>query len=339
MKKHIVFFEAEGGSDKGPDGYRADTMPMVKSLEKRGWSAEVIFYKPEERAALLEQVSQSARAYVPRVNPGNLPDEGEFHDFLNELSKRGVRGLPEPKVMTSYGAKDSLVKLKGLGVVPDDIESYYDMETFTKAFPKQLTLGERVLKQNRGSTGEGIWRVRWEDAVEGKIPGPDAKLHCVEAVDNHVEKRTLEDFMNFCQQYLEGEGGMLVDMPFFPRIKEGEIRLLMLYDTPINVVHKKPAEGADAFSATLFSGAKYRYDKPEVWQDLIDLFMGQLPTIAGRLGGEELPLIWTADFILDNDEQGKDQYVIGELNASCVGFTSQLELSEEVAETIIRILS
>jgi hypothetical protein len=36
----------------------------------------------------------------------------------------------------------------------------------------------------------------------------------------------------------------------------------MVGDHPIFVVHKKPAESQDAFSATLFSGAKYRYDKP-----------------------------------------------------------------------------
>lgn len=47
---------------------------------------------------------------------------------------------------------------------------------------------------------------------------------------------------------------MLVDMRFMPRIKEGEIRILMVGDHPIFVVHKKPADNADAFSATLFSG-------------------------------------------------------------------------------------
>lgn len=46
----------------------------------------------------------------------------------------------------------------------------------------------------------------------------------------------------------------------------------MLYNTPVNVVHKKPAEDTDAFSATLFSGAKYRYDKPEDWKTLVDMF-------------------------------------------------------------------
>ncbi|GML74272.1 hypothetical protein B10628_19810 [Campylobacter jejuni] len=32
MKKNIVFFEVKGGSDKGEDGYRKDTMPMVNAV-------------------------------------------------------------------------------------------------------------------------------------------------------------------------------------------------------------------------------------------------------------------------------------------------------------------
>jgi hypothetical protein len=35
---------------------------------------------------------------------------------------------------------------------------------------------------------------------------------------------------------------MLVDMKFMPRIKEGEIRILMVGANPIFVVHKKPAD-------------------------------------------------------------------------------------------------
>lgn len=61
-------------------------------------------------------------------------------------------------------------------------------------------------------------------------------------------------------------------MRFLPRIKEGEIRVLMVGGDPIFVVHKKPAEGADAFSATLFSGAKYTYESPEKWKELVDKF-------------------------------------------------------------------
>ena len=60
---------------------------------------------------------------------------------------------------------------------------------------------------------------------------------------------------------------------------EGEIRVLMVGATPIFVVHKKPAEGADAFSATLFSGAKYTYDKPEKWSTLVNYFLAKLPDV------------------------------------------------------------
>ena len=51
-------------------------------------------------------------------------------------------------------------------------------------------------------------------------------------------------------------------MRFLERIKEKEIRVLMLHNKVVNAVHKKPVAKKDAFSATLFSGAKYRYDEP-----------------------------------------------------------------------------
>lgn len=35
MGKKVIFFEVEGGTDKGPDGYRPDTMPMVDALQQR----------------------------------------------------------------------------------------------------------------------------------------------------------------------------------------------------------------------------------------------------------------------------------------------------------------
>ncbi|MBF0590291.1 MAG: Cj0069 family protein, partial [Magnetococcales bacterium] len=330
MKKHVVFFEVEGGSDKGPDGYRADTLPMVNSLKKRGWNAEVIFYSHDRKDEIYNQVLKTADAYVPRINPGNLADEAQFFEMLNKLSENGVRGLPRPGVMQAYGAKDALVKLRGSDLVPEDVFAFYDVESFKETFPKQLINGERVLKQNRGSTGAGIWRVQLLDAnTQGPLDDNTA-IRCTEAVDNHVEERKLGEFMTFCEQYIVGENGMLIDMPFLPRIKEGEIRLFMLDDKPINVVHKKPAEDADAFSATLFSGAKYRYDPPEAWSTLVNQFTGLLPRLAKQLEETDLPLIWTADFILETDDKGEDIYVLGEMNASCVGFTSELTLSEDV---------
>lgn len=334
MSKKVIFFEVQGGSDKGPDGFRKDTMPMVHALEKRGYAAEVIFYEYEKKQAIFNYVLENGIAYVSRINPGNLKHESAYFSMLRQLCEEGIIGMPHPDAMIGYGAKDALVKLTDTALVPSDTFAYYTIQELFENFPSSLAKGERVLKQNRGSTGEGIWRVALVD--EGQdILHTTTKIKCTEAKDNHVEYWELGEFMSFCEKYIIGDNGMLVDMPFLPRIKEGEIRLLMLKDQPVNVVHKKPHDSEDAFSATLFSGAHYRYDSPEQWSHLVSTFLMQLPEVTSLLGGYDLPLIWTADFILDTTADGHDAYILGEMNCSCVGFTSQLELADDVAEAII----
>ena len=288
LKRNIVFFEVEGGSDKGPDGHRRDTMPMVEAVRGRGWNAEPVFYRDTDREAIFERVRSTADAYVSRINPGTIPGgEAAYFGLLRDLCAAGLVGMPHPDAMIGYGAKDALVKLRDTGLVPPDTLAYYTIEAFREGFPRSLALGRRVLKQNRGSTGEGIWLVSVEDPrplPAGPVPG-DYRVKCVEAVDNHVEHHSLDDFLRFCEQYVVGEHGMLVDMRFMPRIKEGEIRILLVGETPIFVVHKQPAAAADAFSATLFSGARYTYDDPAKWRPLVELFLGKLPQVREHLDG------------------------------------------------------
>jgi len=345
MKKHIIVFEAEGGSDKWIDGHRKDTMPIINAIIAKGWTAEVVYFRDEWKDVIYDYALEKADGYISRINPGNLPDgEKIYFEVLTKLSKEGLVGMSTPEAMTSFGAKDALVKLASTDLVPDDTYAYYTINEFKKTFPVSISHRERVLKQNRGSTGSGIWRVVVIDERPYKAGDSlplDTKLKCTEAVDNHVEYHTLSEFMEFCEQYIVGDNGMLVDMPFMPRIKEGEIRILMVGGTPIFVVHKKPAEGADSFSATLFSGAKYRYDKPDKWPDLVTMLTESLPMISDKIGGLDVPLIWTGDFMLDWDENGKDKYVLGEINCSCVGFTSHLDegIQSVVADEVIRLVT
>lgn len=338
MRNHVVIFEARGGSDKGSYGYRKDSMPIVRALKERNWTAEVVFYSDEHRGEIYRYTLDRAAAYISRINPGNLDDETGYFQMLRELVNHGVEGLPHPDAMVAYGAKNALVKLTDTGLVPSDTFAYYDFETFKSAFRKNVAKGSRVLKQNRGSTGEGIWRVDLveADAVDEQgLALLEAPVRCTEAKDNHVEQRTLGEFIDYCAQYLVGRNAMIVDMPFMPRIVEGEVRVLMLRRKPVYVVHKKPAEEADAFSATLFSGAKYTYQKPEEWSELMALVEKNLDGMIDRLGGYAIPLLWTADFMLDTAPDGSDTYVLGEINASCVGFTTHLELADQVADEVV----
>ena len=340
-KNHVIIFEARGGNDKGSYGYRPDSMPIVKALKERGWTAEIVFFEDEHRGEIYRYTIESATAYISRINPGILDDEDGYFQMLRELVAHGVEGLPHPDAMIAYGAKSALIKLTDTELVPANTYAYFEFQEFKDTFRKSLSTGQRVLKQNRGSTGEGIWRVELVEPLgsdEEQVLPVEAMVRCTEAKDNHVEVHQLGDFIDRCAMYLTGKGGMIVDMPFMPRIVEGEVRVLMLRRTPVYVVHKKPVEEKDAFSATLFSGAKYTYQEPEEWPDLMDMMMRNLDGMIEKLGGYAIPLLWTADFMLDNKADGSDTYVLGEINASCVGFTTHLELAEQVADEVVGLI-
>lgn len=340
MTYRVAVFEVEGGSDKWLNGRRKDTLPIVTALRDRGIDADILCFRPEWVNDLHMHMFGRYDAYISRVNPGNVPGgEAAYFSFLRGLSDAGIFGMPHPDEMLQLGAKDVLSKLAGTDLVPADTKAYYDFESLWTQFPTTLSYGSRVLKQNRGSTGEGIWHVEVDDGrtVTPGTPLPmDTRVKCTEAVDNHVEHRTLQEFLAMCVQYVIGDNGMLVDMRFMPRIVEGEVRILMVGERPVFVVHKKPAETEGAFSATLFSGAKYTYDTPDKWQPLIDTFLDQLPKVKERLGDFDTPLIWTADFMLDTAPDGSDTYVLGEFNCSCVGFTSHLDqgIQQKIAEEV-----
>jgi hypothetical protein len=260
MKKKVIVLEAEGGADKWIDGHRRDTMPIVNAIKAKGYDSEVIYFRDEWIDEVFNYIYDNADAVVVRINPGNLPNgEAKLFDMLRHLHDSDILIMTHPNTMMRFGAKDALAKLADTDLVPDDTYSYYTIEDFEKTFPKSISYGTRVLKQNRGSTGSGIWRVEVVDSKLGEYEAGDTLpldtvIKCTEAVDNHVEYNSLGKFMKFCHQYIEGDNGMLVDMRFMPRIVEGEIRILMVGEEPIFAVHKKPVQEKDAFSATIASG-------------------------------------------------------------------------------------
>lgn len=130
-------------------------MPMVHALKAKGWNAEVIFLKWIKRMKFYKYVKENFDGYVSRINPGNLKKENEYFDMLRKFCADKL-SMPRPDAMIDYGAKDALTKLADTDLVPSDTDACYDIKTFKENFPKSLAKGERVLKQNRGSTGEGI---------------------------------------------------------------------------------------------------------------------------------------------------------------------------------------
>jgi len=335
----IFIIEYQKGSDKGFDGFRPDTKPILRAIEEAtDFKTEIVFFKPNKKYQLLEYLKKNAHAVISRINPGNLKQVDEYFQFLKALGDCGVEIHTHPDVMINLDFKDILAKLKGTRLGDDESYFYHKFSDFASKFPDDLKKhGIRVLKTNYGSTGEGVYLVREQE---------DGSIISTEAVNN--EKYFYDDIHEFISkfeknfeedneyaEYFQGKTGF-VGCRYLERIAEGEIRVLLVNDKLISVVHKKPQEGE--FSATLFSGAKYKYESPEEpkWKEVVDLTTNGLEDLKPYLRGQNYPLLWTMDYILDYNEDGSDKYVLSEINCSCVGITTELQYAKEVAEVFVK---
>jgi len=335
MNKKVFVIEYAKGSDKGFDGFRPDTKPILNAIEdETGLKTEIVFYRPNKKYDLLDYLKENAVSVISRINPGNLKEVDEYFQFLKALGNSGVEIHTHPDVMINLDFKDILAKLKGTPLGDGETYFYHTFTDFATKFPEALQQrGIRVLKTNYGSTGEGVYLVTLKD---------DGGIVSTEAVNN--EKYYYDNINEFLHKfkpnfeaddenaaYFQGKTGF-VGCRYLERIVEGEIRVLLVNNKAISVVHKKPQEGE--FSATLFSGAKYKYESPEdpKWKDVIKLTTDGLKDIKPYLNGKNYPLLWTMDYILDYNEDGSDKYVLSEINCSCVGITSELQYAKEVAK-------
>merc|ERR1740139_1723189 len=256
--------------------------------------------------------------------------------------------------MSKMGAKDALCQIKHMDFGLEDTFGYYSPEDISKDLRKTVAFQPRVVKQNRGSAGEGIWIIKLKSGEYCKTFGErscadDEVLDMMEANDNHSEEHTVGEFIQFCVKgrtaksgtwtskgagkYLEGgktAGGQLVDQRFCPRIVEGELRYNMVSDALVGIIHKKPKEGG--ISAVGGTGSIYTYYGPneKKFASLTKNFLtDDLPKIMPNLGleAEPIPLWWTSDFINSSPPgtASKDEkWIVGEFNCSCVGISKCL---------------
>jgi glutathione synthase/RimK-type ligase-like ATP-grasp enzyme len=79
--------------------------------------------------------------------------------MLRDVAAKGVWVSAHPDVILKMGAKEVLYRTRHLGW-GTDTHLYRAAATLHEEFPRQLQLaGPRVLKQNRGNGGEGVWKV------------------------------------------------------------------------------------------------------------------------------------------------------------------------------------
>ncbi len=277
-------------------------------------------FADEIRAQLL--AADGVLVWVDPLHEGKT--RAVLDPLLREVAAHGTWVSAHPDVIMKMGVKEVLHRTKHLGW-GSDTHLYRTAVEFRAEFPLRLrSAGPRVLKQNRGNGGQGVWKV--ERLAER--PGDRAIVRVLHARRGSMpEEILLDDFMMRCDAYFTPDG-CIVDQPFQPRLPDGMIRCYMGSDKVVGFGHQfikalipPPPEGPDSEAAQ--PGPRIMHPaSAEPFQALrMQMETEWTPRMMDVLGieAESLPIIWDADFLYGpRNAAGDDTYVLCEINVSSV---------------------
>jgi hypothetical protein len=224
-----------------------------------------------------------------------------------------------------------------------DTHRYDSADAFRIEFPMRLRAsGPRVLKQNRGNGGQGVWKVEM-------LPNTDGMVRVLHAQRGSVpEDMPLAALIARCEPYF-GWGGCIIDQAFQPRLPEGMIRCYMsgpkvagFGQQMIKALMPPPPEGPDSPEAQPGPRIMHGANAPPLQALRRMMEDNWTPQLMETLAIDEasLPVIWDADFLYGpRDAAGADTYVLCEINASSC-FAIPDEAPGAIARTVkARILA
>ncbi|MBV8034131.1 Cj0069 family protein [Roseateles sp.] len=234
--------------------------------------------------------------------------------LLREVAEAGVFVSTHPETILRLGTKDVLVDVRDLPFGSDAVR-VDSLVQLADELPRRLQQGARVIKQYRGHSGIGVWRV---EQIEGS---PLLKV-CHAQRGSNEEFIDLTALMQRLASHFEAEnGGHMIDQAWQPRLVDGMVRAYLVEDRVAGFGHQainalypgKPGQPAPVAGPRLYHPA----DLPE-FQPLKRLLEGGwIELLRQRVGlaREQLPMLWDCDFMLG---EPKDSYVLCEINVSSV---------------------
>jgi len=308
--KVAVVWRGDAEARRSADPATTRLSPIFAALSAAGFAAEPCVYD-ESFAAEVRAQLLACDAVLVWVNPiATGARRGALNALLEEVAAAGVLVSARPAVVAAMGVKSVLHRTRHLGW-GSDVRLYETEAAFVAGFPISLAEARpRVLKQDRGNDGLGVWKVETAgDHVEVREAHGDGAPRTLPLADFMAERRP--DF----------DVGPLVDQAYQPRLPEGMIRCYMSGARLVGFGHHlvralAPADAGPG-GTRLYSGpADPRFQRLRGLMER-DWTPGLLRTLGLR--PDDLPVIWDADFLLGpRDASGEDTYVLCEINVSSV---------------------
>jgi hypothetical protein len=328
---------------RGDAGMRRDAtaqnsrfVRVFETLASAGISAQPAIYDESFADAVRDQLLavDGVLVWVDPIHQGKT--RVELDDLLRDVAAHGPWVSAHPDVILKMGVKEVLYRTRDLGWGADT-HRYDSAAAFAAKFPQRLRAdGPRVLKQNRGNGGQGVWRVE-------VLPGAMPTVRVLHAQRGSLpEDMPLDAFIARCEPYF-GWGGCIIDQPFQPRLPDGMIRCYMSGARVAGFGHQlikalipPPPQGPDSPGAQPGPRIMHGPDAP-LFQALRRLMEDEwTPQMMDLLAIDEalMPVIWDADFLYGpRDADGADTYVLCEINASSC-FAIPDEAPAAIARTV-----
>ena len=296
------------------------------ALRAAGLVPEPCVYAEEVEVEVEAQLAgiDAILVWVNPIHEGR--DRTRLDAMLRRAAARGVLVSAHPDAILAIGTKEVLHRTRDMPW-GSDVQLYVTLDEVRRRLPDRLASGgRRVLKQNRGQSGEGIWLI--ERAGPDQPAGLDMPVRVREAPrGSPTEVLPLRVFVDRCIGYF-ADGGLMIEQPYVARLPEGMIRCYLVGPRiegfghqAINALHPPPPgappETAPQAGPRLYSGT----DDPRfqrLRRLMEDAWIPELLKVVG-MDVADLPVLWDADFLLGpKTATGDDTYVLCEINVSSV---------------------
>jgi hypothetical protein len=285
---------------------------LFEAFAAAGVAAEPAVWHDDFAAEVAAQLRgvQAVLVWCNPIEGGRRRDR--LDAVLRDAAQHGVFVSAHPEAVLRLGTKDVLFDTRDLPF-GSDVHRIASPAQLAAELPQRLAAGPRVLKQHRGHSGIGVWR------VEAVGPG---RLHV-----RHAQRGSTTQAMDIAgllatlAPYFEPQaGGHLIDQPWQPRLAEGMVRAYLVGDRvagfghqAINALHPDEAQPGPRLyhgpDDARFQGLR---------QHLESTWVAQLRAAVG-LAAEHLPLLWDCDFLPGSATDGDaERHVLCEINVSSV---------------------